>query len=89
MATAPSFGDVIAIKEDVDAAFGKGDMVMYKNGTLELFLEDQGGKSYVFVPIKDRPGQYAVYGPDGHRLNDKAWQIPPSDIPDPNVDGVD
>jgi hypothetical protein len=83
------FGDVIAVKEDVDAAFGKGDMVMYKSGALELFLDDQGGKSYVFVPIKDRPGQYAVYGPDGHRLNDKAWQIPPSDIPDPNVDAVD
>jgi hypothetical protein len=83
------FGEVVAIKEDVDAAFGRGDMLRYKDGTLELFVEGEGGKSYVFVPIKDRPGQYAVYGLDGHRLNDKAWSIPPGDIPDPVADAVD
>lgn len=33
------FGPVIASKEDVDAAFGEGDVVLYEDGTAELFLK--------------------------------------------------
>lgn len=82
------FGEMIAMKEDVDAALGRGDMVLYQSGAMELFLEGEGGNSYVFLPIAGWPGGYAVYGPDGRRLNDKAWIIPPSDIPDPKKDPI-
>jgi hypothetical protein len=81
------FGRVIAIRENVDAAFGVGDMVLYEDGTAELFLEGTGGTSYVFLPLPG--GRYAVYGPDGKRLNNKAWQIPESDFPDPETDAVE
>jgi hypothetical protein len=83
------FGEVVAVKEGIDAGFGTGDMVLYKNGAMELFLEGSGGKSYVFVPVKERPGLYTVYDPTGHKLSGPPWRMPPEEIPDPAVDGVD
>ena len=74
------FGPIIATLENVDAAFGEGDMVLYEDGTLELFLAGTT-TSYVFRPIPG--GRYYVYGPDGHRLQG-AWEIPEEDIPEPD-----
>lgn len=78
------FGRVIAEKHDVDAAFGEGDVVLYEDGTVELFLRGTT-QSYVFRPGSG--GFYTVYGPDGNRL-DKPWNIPEDDIPDPDDDAV-
>ena len=80
------FGPVVAFRENVDAAFGIGDMVRYQDGTIELFLEGTGGTSYVFRPLAG--GQYTVYGPDGQRLQ-KAWHLPESDFPDLDKDAVE
>lgn len=79
------FGPVIATRENADASFGKGDVVLYEDGTVELFLEGTT-ESYVFRPLSD--GYYIVYGPDGRRLN-RRWNIPKEDIPDPNTDAVE
>lgn len=79
------FGPIIAVREDVDAAFGEGDVVLYEDGTVELFLKGTT-QSYVFRPVSG--GFYDVYGPDGKRL-DKKWTLPEEDIPDPVTDAVE
>ena len=79
------FGSIIATRENADVAFGRGDVVLYEDGTVELFLEGTT-ESYVFRPLPG--GGYVVYGPDGGRL-DLTWTIPEEDIPDPNTDAVE
>lgn len=79
------FGPIIAAREDVDIAFGEGDVVLYEDGTVELFLKGTT-QSYVFRPVPG--GGYVVYDPDGRRL-DKIWMIPEDDIPDPITDAVE
>jgi hypothetical protein len=81
------FGPPIAFREGVDASFGEGDVLLYKDGTAELFLDGTGGQSYLFRPLPD--GGYAVYRPDGKRMDDKSWQLPKSDFPDPVADAID
>lgn len=78
------FGPIIAVREDVDASFGEGDVALYKDGTAELFLKGTT-QSYVFRPVT---GGYIVYNPDGRRL-EKIWKIPKNDIPDPKIDAVE
>jgi Domain of unknown function (DUF4157) len=79
------FGPIIAARQNVDAAFGTGETVLYEDGTVELFLEGTT-TSYVFRPTPG--GGYVVYGPDGRRL-EMIWVLPEEDIPDPLTDGVE
>lgn len=79
------FGQIIAIRENADVAFGNGDMVLYEDGTIELFLEGTT-ESYVFRLLPS--DGYTVYGPDGKRF-DKVWLLPEEDIPDPSTDPVE
>ena len=79
------FGPVIAERENADVAFGEGNMVLYDDGSAELFL-DGSNKSYVFRPFPD--GGYVVYGPDGKKLK-QIWNIADKDIPDPMKEAVD
>jgi hypothetical protein len=79
------FGPIIAAREDVDASFGEGDVVLYADGTAELFVAGTR-ESYVFRPAPG--GRYEVYGPDGRRL-ENLWVIPEEDIPDPITDAVE
>ncbi len=79
------FGPIIAARESVDAAFGTGDMVLYEDGTVELFLEGTT-TSYVFRPAPG--GGYIIYGPDGRRL-EAIWFLPEEGIPDPLTDAVE
>jgi hypothetical protein len=81
------FGPVIAIRVNVNSSFGIGDMILYQDGTVELFLEGTG-ESYVFLPLQGEGGFFDVYGPDGERMN-LIWKLPRSNIPDPETDAVE
>ncbi|WP_395727588.1 hypothetical protein [Nakamurella sp.] len=71
------FGPPVGRKENIDAAFGEGNMVLHEDGSLVLYLNDGG--QYVFRPVPG--GRYVVYDPKGKRLS-QVYTLPPSDVPD-------
>jgi hypothetical protein len=76
------FGSIIAVRQDAEVSFGKGELALYHDGTVELFLEGTT-ESYVFRPLPG--GGCVVYGTDGQRL-EGTWMIPEQDIPEPATD---
>jgi hypothetical protein len=79
------FGPSVAFRENSDTGFGKGSMLRYRDGTVELFLEGST-KSIVFRPGPN--GMYIIYWEDGKR-DKMPWQIPESDFPNPATDPDD